>query len=164
MDQWNCIGTKPADTWESMRLACHSTFNGGFNEPDTHVAFHAGMDTVFRCLMEGGFKEMHECRSGVPQPVNKTPLPPLTSSDIGDSVVKIVVDGKEYAVPGKASGALLKGCVGKDSHYQVFRQHAGVAPDLLVHDQELIEVTSGDIFYTIPHAIMALPTVSPEDF
>lgn len=62
MDQWNCIGQKPAETWETMRESCHMTYNGGHRTQEAIDAFHHGMDTVFNCLTAGGFKEMHECR------------------------------------------------------------------------------------------------------
>lgn len=62
MNQWDCIGAKPAETWEEMREHCHMTFNGGHHDPAMRDAFHHGMDTVFNCLIDSRrFKPMSEC-------------------------------------------------------------------------------------------------------
>lgn len=35
---------------EELRKGCHDTYNGGHNEPDTHDAFHHGMNVGIDCL------------------------------------------------------------------------------------------------------------------
>lgn len=83
MDQWNCIGEPPAETWETMRASCHATYNGGHHDDACRDAFHHGMDTVFNCLTSGGFKEMKDCRAPTVSEALESATAPLFPSEEG---------------------------------------------------------------------------------
>ena len=76
----------------------------------------------------------------------------------GDREITIYIDRSAFRVPrrpvtGRALRALATPAIG--SEYELYHVSPGNEPDLLVHDEEVVELEDGSHFFSAPKMIMA---------